>query len=70
MLTLRLHVEAFIDLLQCNSFMGVKSNMKTLQEILEFSWYPRLEYRCWKVYYCLCRKTYSWRHILFQARYT
>jgi len=57
MLVLRLHVGTFSYLLKCNSFMEVKSNVKILQAVLEFSRYPKLECRCWKVCYCLCGKT-------------
>ena len=56
MLTLLLHVQAFSDLLKCNIFVEVKSSMEILQAVLEFSRYPKLECRCCKVYYCLCRK--------------
>jgi len=57
MIRLLLHVQTFSDLLKCNSFMEVKSNMKIPQAVLDFPRYPKLECRCWKVCYYLCRKT-------------
>jgi hypothetical protein len=54
---LRVRVGAFCGILQCNEFTGLKSNLKILHAVLGFSMYTKLEYRCWKALYSLCRKT-------------